>query len=174
MRHMTALAGASAMLMLSGCSIFDIGNREFSCPGMPSGIVCKSTGEVYQLTGENNLQALVGDPVDMSVSTKRQLDYDEDSADARARRQGTENSYNAMFTNPMAGAIDGSIPVLQPAQVLRVWIAPWTDSNENLVWPTYVFTQVKGRTWTFGGASFDKRMPLAPVQLQARERSVGK
>jgi len=75
-----------------------------------------------------------------------------------------------MFDKPMVKAVDGSIPVLQPAQVLRIWVGPWTDANDNLIWPTYVFTQVKTRTWNFGNSNFEGQKPLVPVQLQVRDQ----
>lgn len=155
------LAGVAS---LAGCSVFGIGKSEFSCPGMPNGIVCKSTGEIYQLTGESNLQAVVGDPVDMTVH-RSISDYDSDGASVVKSPNG--GSHNGMFSKTMVRAVDGSIPVLQPAQVLRVWVGPWTDAANNLIWPTYVFTEVKGRTWNFGGASFESQKPLVPVQLQS-------
>jgi len=65
--RMMKYGAVACVSILSGCSVFGVGSNDFSCPGMPKGIVCKSTGEIYELTGENNLQALVGDPVDMTV-----------------------------------------------------------------------------------------------------------
>lgn len=164
--RMMKLGAVACFSILSGCSVFGVGSNDFSCPGMPKGIVCKSTGEIYQLTGENNLQALVGDPVDMTVH-KSVDDYDSDGASVV---RSPENSHNRMFDKPMVKAVDGSIPVLQPAQVLRIWVGPWTDANDNLIWPTYVFTQVKNRTWNFGNSNFEGQKPLVPVQLQVRDQ----
>lgn len=162
---------AASVMAVSGCSVFGIGKSEFSCPGMPSGIMCKSTGEIYQLTGENNLQAVVGDPMDMKVQRSVD-DYDSDSASRTV--QSPETSHNRMFDKPMVKAMDGSIPILQPAKVLRIWVGPWTDSGNNLIWPTYVFTEVKSRTWNFGEASFASRRILSPVQLDRRSEKAPK
>lgn len=160
------LAVVASVMAISGCSVFGIGNSDFSCPGMPSGIVCKSTGEIYELTGQNNLQALVGDPMDMNVQRSVD-DYDSDSATRTVKSPA--NSHNRMFDKPMVKAMDGSVPILRPAKVLRIWVGPWTDASNNLIWPTYVFTEVKDRTWNFGDSDFVSKRILSPVQLERRE-----
>lgn len=44
-----SLSVASSTL-LSGCSIFAIGEEEFACPGRDKGVLCKGPREVYQMT----------------------------------------------------------------------------------------------------------------------------
>lgn len=163
MKKLLVLAMAASSL--TGCAIFNVGKGEFSCPGMPNGIVCKSTGEIYELTGQDRLQATVGDPVDMTVN-RSVADYENDGS--AMVKSPSASLYQSMSSKSMVKPAIGALPVLQPAQVLRIWVAPWVDSGNNLVWPTYVFTQVQGRTWSFGNTDFKGSKPLVPVQLSPR------
>jgi conjugal transfer pilus assembly protein TraV len=42
------------------------------------------------------------------------------------------------------------MPLRQASQVMRIWVAPWVDSNDNLNWATYVYTEVTPKRWSFG------------------------
>jgi conjugal transfer pilus assembly protein TraV len=37
-----------------------------------------------------------------------------------------------------------------PAQVMRVWIAPWEDSHGDLHAATYLYTEITPRRWSLG------------------------
>lgn len=41
--------------LLTGCSSLNIGNSDYACPGMPDGIQCMSTLEVYAMTNDGNV-----------------------------------------------------------------------------------------------------------------------
>ncbi len=45
----------AALLILSGCSTFNIGKDEYSCPGMPNGVQCMSARDVYAATNDGNV-----------------------------------------------------------------------------------------------------------------------
>lgn len=62
---------------------------------------------------------------------------------------------------------NGPRPVLEPAQVMRVWISPWTDQSGNLNWPGYVYTEVTPRRWSFGEDSVGRAPALVPLQTIA-------
>ena len=51
---------------------------------------------------------------------------------------------------PNAAAIYEPKPVLMPAQLLRVWVNAYEDSNGSLVYPTRVFSEVTPRRWNVG------------------------
>ncbi|WP_254853808.1 TraV family lipoprotein, partial [Salmonella enterica] len=50
-RSAKMLGVGAALLILSGCSTFNIGKDEYSCPGMPNGVQCMSARDVYAATG---------------------------------------------------------------------------------------------------------------------------
>jgi len=126
--------------LLAGCSTIGIGKTEFVCPGMPGGFVCKTPREVYDATNGSDsvkiTQATTGKPGE---------------------------SHDSPFARPMWKTESGPMPVLEHAQVLRIWIAPWVDSRQTLNWPSYVFTEITPRKWSFGGVEFHTQKPLTPM-----------
>ncbi|MDF5484702.1 TraV family lipoprotein, partial [Vibrio parahaemolyticus] len=54
-RSAKMLGVGAALLILSGCSTFNIGKDEYSCPGMPNGVQCMSARDVYAATNDGNI-----------------------------------------------------------------------------------------------------------------------
>ncbi len=64
---------------------------------------------------------------------------------------------------------DGPVPIRLPAQVLRVWIAPWEDAHGDLHAPGYVYTEVVPRRWSLGEpAAATATQRITPLQVQHR------
>jgi conjugal transfer pilus assembly protein TraV len=57
------------------------------------------------------------------------------------------------------------MPILEPAKVLRIWIAPWIDNKQDLHWPSMIFTEVTPRRWSIGGLGFEQVQALVPLQI---------
>lgn len=127
------------VLLLAGCasSLNTAGTGEYSCPGMP-GVMCKTPGQVYKMTE--------GDTLDAS---------------ALAPKTGP-----AKRIDPMASIYEANtpMPIREPAKVMRVWIAPWTDKNDDLHWPSYVYTEIQRRKWSFGNTDFKAMNPVIPFK----------
>lgn len=136
-----AMAGY-AVVVLPGCSTIGIGTSEFACPGMPRGFICKTPREVYEATGGDMLPG--GPPSSVSPGKPSE-------------------PADLPFSRPVWKSESGPMPVLEHAQVLRIWIAPWVDSRQTLNWPSYVFTEITPRKWSFGGVEFHARKPLTPL-----------
>jgi conjugal transfer pilus assembly protein TraV len=49
------VGNGAVLLVLSGCSSFNIGSDEYGCPGMPSGVQCMSARDVYSATNDGNV-----------------------------------------------------------------------------------------------------------------------
>lgn len=128
------------VLLLTGCasSLNTAGTGEFSCPGMP-GVMCKTPGDVYKMTQ--------GDTLDVSaLAPKKSIPADRVSQLAPANDAHT----------PM--------PIREPAKVMRVWIAPWVDKNDDLHWPSYVYTELQQRKWGFGAPDFKAMNVIVPYK----------
>mgnify|MGYP001767159780 CR=1 FL=1 len=64
---------------------------------------------------------------------------------------------------------EGPVPIRLPAQVLRVWIAPWEDAHGDLHAPGYVYTEVVPRRWSLGeSAAATATQRITPLQVQHR------
>jgi hypothetical protein len=44
----------------------------------------------------------------------------------------------------------GHMPIVRPPKIVRIWIAPWVDGNEDLNMDTYIYTEIRGKKWLLG------------------------
>lgn len=56
-----------------------------------------------------------------------------------------ENPQDVVSTFVTPRLPDPPVPVRTPAQVMRVWIAPWEDTDGDLVVTGYVYTEIRPR-----------------------------
>ncbi len=150
---LTVVAGG-----LAGCAV---GSSRFSCPGMPQGVRCANVTDIYELTNTvDRIEATAKDPLG---------DDAERAEDARAAQRLPVEAGEAAAAGdfpasvrptPLAGAragwvqpprVDRPTPVRTPAQVMRVWMAPWEDTRGVLHVGGYHFVEVVARRWTIGG-----------------------
>lgn len=149
MKSTHLLVFALAPMIMSGCAgtLNTAGSHDFACPGMPEGAICQSPKQVYEQT--NHQDHVTSGPGDVA-------------------NQDTERHVQSVSTpaSPMLVSIQAQPnlpqPVLEPAKVLRIWIAPWEDSKKDLHWPSYVFTEIQPRKWSFGNPEFAGTQPIVP------------
>lgn len=182
MRHIGALVAVAA---LSGCAS---GSGKFACPAQSTGYGCKSTLEVYEITSRPGVY-------DARAKTAPTRTARRD----RATRARTINTHGVGITEqamalqapvqqdmgafiapaslslgpaPTAHMAHDSDAVARlPAQVMRIWVAPWTDERGDLHRPSHIYTEIVARRWAVGGdvrpdegvqASFDPNGPMFP------------
>lgn len=173
--------GAGACLALSvvaiggsGCAA--VGSGQFSCPGRPEGVRCASAREVYELTQQADSveatadRALGNNPSRAAAARQAQGERAAAAAQAaqpqaapatptspRAEPSPAEGGAMQVSTGSgMPGAalfpqVDRPTPVRTPAQVMRVWLAPWEDTRGVLHIGGYHYVEVVARRWTLGG-----------------------
>jgi len=148
----TAILAMTAAAALNGCSGIGIGKSEFSCSKeRETGLPCASPQEVYAKTNGANWQPT-------------------SSTSSNAASQNQANIERVASVMPMTPP-NYPAPVLEPARVMRVWIAPWVDEAQSLHWPSYVFTEVTPRKWSYGNNDFSTSRQLVPVQLVPRQEA---
>lgn len=157
MKRTVFIAALLPIALLSGCSSWfnTADSDEFSCPGMPQGIICKSPMAVYKST--NQMPKLTDS--DMPIGQKApNVKYGDDLGKTASSER------NAKVSNGVPGpkVADLARPVRMPAQVMRIWIAPWIDSKDDLHFPSYLFTEVQPRTWSFGKAEYAGQGMVVP------------
>jgi conjugal transfer pilus assembly protein TraV len=154
-----ALAGLGAVL--SGCAA--TGKRNFSCSGPPGGVTCIGSLDIYEITNDPALEAELRARLVAAAESGRKVDPNVVLAELRAKRKAT-NAVGA----PLAEPLKQPLPVLEPARVVRIWIAPWVDNKGDLRMPGYVFSEITPRRWSFGEAQIEQTDVLVPVQIEAR------
>ena len=58
------------------------------------------------------------------------------------------------------------MPIRTPAVVMRIWIAPWIDENDDLISPGYVYTEIEPRRWIYKDESHRAMTAFAPLQMR--------
>ncbi|MEC4718202.1 type IV conjugative transfer system lipoprotein TraV [Noviherbaspirillum sp. CPCC 100848] len=152
------LVAAAVVLSATGCGSTGW-KSEYACPGMPNGVICKSPTEVYKMT--ENTDRISGEP---SGSAGAQAS----SKEAAGQRSERGNRLIPGQISTGRNAPREALPILEPAKVMRVWIAPWIDAKQDLHMPGYVFTEVTPRRWSFGEAAAITGKPLVPLQMDMR------
>ena len=162
-RSAKMLGMGAVLLVLSGCSSFNIGSDEYGCPGMPSGVQCMSARDVYSATNDGNVP--------------RPMKPEEVKAKAEADGGGSSdvsvsssNSGDSVIDNYVAPRLpDRPIPIRTPAQVMRNWVAPWEDTNGDLIVTGYVYTEIEPRRWVIGDGAPQSEPVLRPLQTVTHE-----
>ncbi|OLP04566.1 type IV conjugative transfer system lipoprotein TraV [Rhodoferax antarcticus ANT.BR] len=143
---------AASLVMVgtvAGCAslVNTADNADFGCPGMPLGVTCKTPAAVYNST---NGQLPISD-FDTPIGAKKLA-----SGDAGGEMSIPEpKAFAAMSGMPVtveatSNSRHGPKPVREAAKVVRIWIAPWVDKEDNLHLAQLQYTEVTPRYWTVG------------------------
>lgn len=150
-----SMIGAAAAASLTGCTSFSglAGSKsELACKA-PDGVICTSVSGIYANSIEGNLPG-----------QKPQLDS---SKKADSPVQGVVNgkdepampSYSPRdLTTPNSGD-----PIRLAPVVLRVWIAPWEDTDGDLHDQHYVYTVINQGKWLIEANQQTIRDAFKPV-----------
>ena len=120
------IAGAALITVITGCSNLSglDANSNYSCPA-PPGVVCKPMSEVYR----SQNQAL-------SVSASSS-----ESAE-------TESKLVLRTSQPVASFLPGETrPLRSQPKVLRIWVAPYEDTDGDLHEEHRMYLQVDAGRW---------------------------
>jgi conjugal transfer pilus assembly protein TraV len=154
-------ATAVAATMLVGCAAS--GRGEFSCRGLPQGVSCLPASTVYEITSDPALEKAFREELQRRRTLREDVDPAQVLNEVRARTgHGAANALEV----PLMQAVRQPLPVLEPARVVRIWIAPWVDNKGDLRMPGYVFSEITPRRWSFGEAQIDQTNVLVPIQVE--------
>ncbi len=138
----------TACLALAGCasSMNTASNQDFACGGQDS---CPTPFEVYNQTNHTPTSVNNGRTPTNWKAGARAKGEGKPTANA-----GTELRMDLAVIAP-SSKLDLAIdpppqPLREPSQVMRIWLAPWTDQNDTLNWSGYVYTEITTRRWAFG------------------------
>lgn len=153
-------------LALTGCGTLNTAkNNQFACKGSN----CPTPLEVYSETGGNPAGISMGrTPSQWSVSTDNKKASRDERRRAREQQRELSNRAVNLVDGPstQANAVVASSgglaqPLRTPPQIMRVWIAPWIDKQDNLHMNGFVFTEVASRKWSFGSPEIRATDPLS-------------
>lgn len=190
MKLVKQLALVASITAVTGCSSLGVGDSEFSCSGLPEKGPCQSARDIYEANAngggyeshQGNTTQPRGEIVsyDKSVPMRGPVTKEERLSGDYPRTTSThypdtsrvdtivrkvEDRYVAPRTP------DKPVPVRTPAQVMRIWIAPWEDKTENLRVSSYVFTEIEKRKWMYDMRGVARGQTIKPLQMIKSESS---
>lgn len=139
-------------IFLAGC-----GSSKYACKGYPDGVTCADPATVYKLTEER----------DRVSGLNLEDPKVREALEGEAGEMGKKSNKKEVIEGVLRPPVDMTKPILEPAQVLRIWIAPWIDEAQDLHGASYVFTEVTPRRWSFGSYGQMEPAGAYPFQLQA-------
>jgi conjugal transfer pilus assembly protein TraV len=144
--------------VVSGCAA--IGETDFSCGRPTKGVGCLPATEVYEITNDPELYEEVMKELEAAAQSDEEYNPYDIVAAVKARHEPT-----VAVAKSMAEPISQPLPVLKPAQVIRIWFDAWVDQKGDLHMPGYVFTEITPRRWSFGEPEVSNSEILAPIQV---------
>ena len=144
---------------LASCS------TQYGCKGLPEDPACMSAVEAYQITDKANSRVR---PNDALAPVMGKPGSSTSSAQGSASTlAGTDNRRTNSAPVPK---IDDPTPIRTPSKVMRIWVAPWEDSDGDLNVSGYLFTELEPRRWMVGKAAPSVATSLKPLQVIHREK----
>ncbi|MEZ8028386.1 TraV family lipoprotein [Enterovibrio norvegicus] len=174
---------------ISGCSV--VGEEESVCPGTQTGAACMNAREIHEIT--NNYATAeeyfiaTGDDRVVFINKDGEIVADKKKALAGIE-SGEVKAVSADYFRNQNTAIDGyranensildtTLPAPDPiamrksANIVRVLVRPYVDSDDRLQVPGYSYVEAKERTWIIDrNAQYNSAM-LTP--LSVRSKSAG-
>lgn len=165
----------AACLTLSACSILGPTEEdEFHCvPGGEPKPNCRSPMAIYKSTHGEPPLVETDAPVswaDLMKSTSGELvkseqkslpnEVNDGPASARAEKNPVATpSVTLGLTAQSLGLATPEVlgrPVREQAKVMRIWIAPYVDQNDDLHYPSYLYTEIQPRRWALGAGQMQQ------------------
>lgn len=141
-------AALLATLLLGGCGGGLLPGDDASCP-VPGGGACKPVGEVFDAARSGrSLEEQLGKPGDDDAAEA------EDGGTPVGATTPTSTSgvvsVGTIYADAEGFPPPGAMPLRERPPIMRIWMAPFTTSDGDLVMAGYVFTEVEPRRWSVG------------------------
>lgn len=174
------IAVFTSALALSGCaSILDpnSASSSYSCtdPDNPDrvvdGVTCKTPFAIYQSTHEPAPLKESDLPVGVTLQ-----DYEAEQQTAALTKKDDKRLMDGVYTG-QSYQLPGQMlpqdqarfarPVRVPATIMRIWLAPWIDANDDLHFPSHIYSEIQPRRWAFGVNEYSGRGMTVPTKQLA-------
>ena len=159
---------AMSVVALAGCSSLGVGESDFSCNKAPGGIPCASLQQAYSASNRTmNEVPRTTEEFRIQQQGITQPDAFRGILPMRAKDRAVAEGDGQVFVED-ANVSHIMRPTMEPAKVLRIWVAPWVDEGQTLHWPTHLFTEITPRKWSYGASSVTaSKQVLFPVQVDS-------
>ena len=167
------------LLLATACGAVP-GTDSYSCGGLPVGVSCISARDTYKLTdGGKPVVAMAGKAtaLDAPLAAQGQAPTQATAAEvmpsapapsapgsAIADPAGLPPGFATIALRPEDAGAPDVIPLRTPAVVLRIWMAPWEDTDGRLHVPGYTYAEIEPRRWSIGQDEPTGGRRLQPLQ----------
>lgn len=161
------ITAAVILVITSGCTSFlSVGSPKFACNGLPEGEKCMSTRDIYEATNDGNVPLkMEGEEDDQAKKKTKKSSKAKKETDENVQVVSVPGVTDVVVDNYVAPRLpDRPIPIRTPAQVMRIWVAPWEDDNGDLITNGYVYTEIEPRRWVIGQTGASAPAILKPLQ----------
>ena len=143
-----ALVSLFAVVALTGCAsaLNTASESKFACDASTNN--CPTPLEVYQAT-HNTPKAIRNGrtPDEWKTGAKDSGQIKQQDPTEELARDLTEIAPSSQL---LTAAEPPARPIRQASQVMRIWVAPWVNSSDNLNWATHIYTEVTPKRWSYG------------------------
>ena len=136
-------------IFFSGCAAY--GNKDYGCSGLPQGVRCTSTSDLYEATHAGQARAST---VAVNSNTN---DRDPSASTSTSQDPKANPVVTHVATDPVIDTFvtpnlpDRPVPIRTPAKVMRIWVSTWEDADTGaLIAPGYIYTEIEPRRWVIG------------------------
>ena len=167
MKKITFLCAVTlaATALQTGCSVLAVGEEKFTCeldevrnnPDTKP-IACSGVKNVYNATSRVDR---LPDP----------LQEKSKASDAPKADAATVPATLAVISVPTP--ITAPKPMIEPAQVARIWVNYWIDSKGDLHQPGLIYTEITPRRWAIGQPALAGAKDLQPYQTISASTEAG-
>ena len=138
-----------ALATLGGCSSGGIsgigGSSDYACAA-PPGVSCMSVTGISVNAAKNNLPALKNRNSDESPKTKEGDKKDDDKDQPKVVAYNAAGPTDRVSPKGMDAPYSGA-PLRTPARILRIWMAPFEDTDNDLHDQKYMYVTVNTGRW---------------------------
>jgi conjugal transfer pilus assembly protein TraV len=153
------LLSMSLLSLMTGCSsISGIGgSSDYACP-MPQGSTCKSMSQTYQDSYRSP-----GAPAGGSAQGQARTGNDVSASSSYEASNLSQD--DAVISKPKQPTLPAEIgtPLLTGPRVMRIYIAPWTDADDNLLDGHRVFVKIEDSHWRLDHVKATLYRQYAPI-----------
>ena len=165
------------LLLTTACGAVP-GTDSYSCGGLPVGVSCISARDTYKLTdGGKPVVAMAGKATALDAPPAAQSQATAPAAagtapiaaspapgPAMGNPAGLPPGFETIALRPEDAGAPDVIPLRTPAVVLRIWMAPWEDTDGRLHVPGYTYAEIEPRRWTIGQDEPTRGRRLQPLR----------
>ncbi|GAD89951.1 conjugal transfer protein TraV [Vibrio halioticoli NBRC 102217] len=148
--------------LVTGCSI---GQSEFNCASGDENSLCASSRTIYKASNgemkENDEIIYVSNGERKSITLDELNETNGLGVSSESISETKKSVGESNVSVPFSFSYDGDV-LRKDVKVLRIWVAPWVDTSDDLHLSTLVYTDIEKRKWEVGTINKESQRLIKP------------